>query len=111
MKGYGTSGVSAFSGLGAARVTTEKMSSFFVPDFVSSGGDKHIFVKDIYPQENNSAKDVFHFCKRGLGQITGGEHIPCLVETPIDEVLLTAKLEQMRYNEMKKPFSNGEAGF
>ena len=38
MKGYGTSGVSAFSGLGAARVTTEKMSSFFMSENVFRGG-------------------------------------------------------------------------
>jgi len=33
----------------------------------------------------------------GLGQITGGEHISRLVETPTDEVLPTAKPEQRRY--------------
>ena len=46
----------------------------------------------------NSAKDVPHFCKWGLGQITGGEHISRLVETLIEEVLPTAKLERRRYN-------------
>ena len=30
----------------------------------------------------NSAKDVPHFCKWGLGLITGGEHISRLVEMP-----------------------------
>ena len=54
----------------------------------------------------NSAKDVPHFCpkglaarrKWGLGQIIGGEHISRLVETLIEEVLPLAKLEQRRYN-------------
>ena len=49
-------------------------------------------------KEYNSAKDVPHFCKWGLGQITGGEHISRLVETLIEEVLPTAKLERRRYN-------------
>ena len=40
-----------------------------------------------------------HFCKWGLGQITGGEHISRLVETLIEEVLPTAKLERRRYND------------
>jgi hypothetical protein len=45
----------------------------------------------------NSAKNVPHFCKWGIGQITGGEHISRLVETLIEEVLPTAKLERRRY--------------
>ena len=45
----------------------------------------------------NSEKDVPHFCKWGLGQITGGEHISSLVETLIEEVLPSAKLERRRY--------------
>ena len=45
----------------------------------------------------NSAKDVPHFCKWGLRQITGGEHISRLVETLTEEVLPLAKLDQMRY--------------
>jgi len=36
----------------------------------------------------NSAKDVPHFCKWGLGQITGGEHISRLVEMPQRKVCL-----------------------
>ena len=48
----------------------------------------------------NSAKDVPHFCKWGLGQITtGGEHISRLVETLTEEVLPLAKLYQRRYND------------
>ena len=58
----------------------------------------------------NSAKDVPHFCpkglaarrKWGLGQITGGEHISRLVETLTEEVLPLAKLYQRRYN---KPYT------
>ena len=46
----------------------------------------------------NSAKDVPNFCKWGLGQITGGEHISRLVETLTEEVLPLAKLYQRRYN-------------
>ena len=45
----------------------------------------------------NSAKNVPHFCKWGIGQITGGEHISRLVETLIEEVLPTAKQERRRY--------------
>ena len=37
---------------------------------------------------NNSAKDVPHFCKWGLGLITGGEHISSLVEMPQRKVCL-----------------------
>ena len=48
-------------------------------------------------QKYNSAKDVPHFCKLGLGQITGGEHISRLVETLTEEVLPLAKLEKRRY--------------
>ena len=48
-----------------------------------------VLMKKIY----NSAKDVPHFCKCGLGQITGGEHISRLVETLTEEVLPLAKLE------------------
>ena len=55
----------------------------------------------------NSAKDVPHLQKCGLGQITGGEHISRLVETLIEEVLPTAKLERRRYNELKN-FSDEE---
>ena len=36
----------------------------------------------------NSAKDVPHFCKWGLGLITGGEHISRLVEMPQRKVCL-----------------------
>jgi len=53
-----------------------------------------VLMKKIY----NSAKDVPHFCKWGLGQITGGEHISRLVETLTEEVLPLAKLYQRRYN-------------
>ena len=38
--------------------------------------------------EYNSAKDVPHFCKWGLGLITGGEHISRLVEMPQRKVCL-----------------------
>ena len=51
-----------------------------------------------YNKYYNSAKDVPNFCKWGLGLITGGEHISRLVETLIEEVLPTAKLERRRYN-------------
>jgi hypothetical protein len=51
-----------------------------------------VLMKKIY----NSAKDVPHFCpkglaarrKWGLGQITGGEHISRLVEMPQRKVCL-----------------------
>ena len=54
----------------------------------------------------NSAKDVPHFCKWGLGLITGGEPISRLArreasaigKTLTEEVLPLAKLEQRRYN-------------
>ncbi len=53
----------------------------------------------------NSEKDVPYFCKWGLGQITGGEHISRLArreasaigKTLIEEVLPSAKLERRRY--------------
>ena len=69
-----------------------------------------VLMKKIY----NSAKDVPHFCpkglaarrKWGLGQITGGEHISRLArreasalgKTLTEEVLPLAKLYQRRYN-------------
>ena len=69
-----------------------------------------VLMKKIY----NSAKDVPHFCpkglaarrKWGLGQITGGEHIfrlarreaSALGKTLTEEVLPLAKLYQRRYN-------------
>ena len=67
---------------------------------------KIAFVQVFLRSSYNSAKDVPHFCpkglaarrKWGLGQITGGEHISRLVETLTEEVLPLAKLEQRRYN-------------
>ena len=46
----------------------------------------------------NSAKDVPHFCKWGLGLITGGRHIFAGGKMPTEEVLPAAKLERRRYN-------------
>ena len=58
----------------------------------------------------NSARDVSYFCKWGLTQITGGEHISRLArreasaigKTLIEEVLPLAKPEQRRYNTSKE---------
>ena len=65
-----------------------------------------VLMKKIY----NSAKDVPHFCKWGLGQITGGEHISRLArreasaigKTLTEEILPAAKLERRRYSSKRR---------
>ena len=75
---------------------------------------KTAFVQVFLRSSYNSAKDVPHFCpkglaarrKWGLGQITGGEHISRLTRREAsaigkmltEEVLPLEKPEQMRYN-------------
>ena len=51
----------------------------------------------------NSAKDVPHFCKWGLGLITGGEHISRLVEMPQRKVCLWQTLIEgiIKFGRMK----------
>ena len=57
------------------------------------------FIREI--KKYNSAKDVPHFYKWGLGLITGGEHISRLVEMPQRKVCLWQTLIEGIINKLR----------